>query len=121
MPNSSKGTAIIAITVAKQFYLLFVYNYNHHILFYNLYTLSLIAGVKMNKVLSEDILKKSMVWIILMFDIYHWQIYQNDDYSCGVFVCLYSYCASLMINEDLSKDEWCDVFCSITMIYMLSV
>ena len=58
MPNSSKGTAIIAITVANQFYLLFVYNYNHHILFYNLYTLSLIAGVKMNKVLSEYIFKK---------------------------------------------------------------
>ena len=29
---------------------------------------------------------------------------QNDEYSCGVFVCLYSYCASLMINKDLSKD-----------------
>ena len=26
---------------------------------------------------------------------------QKDDYSCGVFVCLYSYCASSMINEDL--------------------
>ena len=39
--------------------LLIVYNYyNHHILFYNLYTLSLITGVKINKVLSEDILKK---------------------------------------------------------------
>ena len=56
MPNNSKGTTIITITVAKEYYLLFVYNYNHHILFYNLYTLSLITGVKMNKVLLEDIL-----------------------------------------------------------------
>ena len=30
---------------------------------------------------------------------------QNDDYSCGVFFCLYSYCASLMINEGMSRDE----------------
>jgi len=33
---------------------------------------------------------------------------KSDNYSCGVFVCLNSYCASSMINDDLSKDEWCD-------------
>ena len=43
---------------------------------------------------------------------------QKDDYSFGVFVCLYSYCAYPMINEDISNDEWCDAFCSITMIYI---
>ena len=32
---------------------------------------------------------------------------QSDNYSCGVFVCLYSYCASLMVQDDLTKDEWC--------------
>ena len=42
---------------------------------------------------------------------------QNNDYSCGVFVCLYSYCASLMINEELSKDEWCDYICSYSATY----
>ena len=42
---------------------------------------------------------------------------QNDDYSCGVFVCVYSHCASLMINEDLSKHEWCDKFCSLSALY----
>ena len=42
---------------------------------------------------------------------------QNVDYSCGVFICLYSYCASLMINKDLWKDEWCDIFFSISTTY----
>ena len=42
---------------------------------------------------------------------------QSDNYSCGVFVYLYSYCASSMINDDLSKDEWCDKFCHITATY----
>ena len=32
-------------------------------------------------------------------------------------VCLYSYCASLMISGDLSKDEWCDKFCSLSALY----
>ena len=36
---------------------------------------------------------------------------QSDNYSCGVFVCLYSYCVSSMINDDLSTDEWCEIFC----------
>ena len=30
---------------------------------------------------------------------------QSDNYSCGVFVCLYLYCASSMIKDELSKDE----------------
>ena len=42
---------------------------------------------------------------------------QNNDYSCSVFVCLYSYCASLMTNEDLSKDEWCHYICSYSATY----
>ena len=42
---------------------------------------------------------------------------QNDDYLCGVFVCLYSYCASLIIKEDLSKDKWFDKFCSLSALY----
>ena len=42
---------------------------------------------------------------------------QSDNYSCGVFVCLYSYCASSTINDDLPKDEWCDIFFSITATY----
>ena len=35
---------------------------------------------------------------------------QSDDYSYGVFVCLYSYCASSMIKDNTSKDEWCEIF-----------
>ena len=42
---------------------------------------------------------------------------QKDDYSGGTFVCIHSYCASSIINEDLSKDKWCDKFCSISAIY----
>ena len=33
------------------------------------------------------------------------------------FVCIYSYCVSSIINEDLSKDEWCDNFCIISATY----
>ena len=46
---------------------------------------------------------------------------QNNDYPCGIFVCLYSYCTSLMINEDLSKDEWCDKFCSFSSSYDIHI
>ena len=42
---------------------------------------------------------------------------QHDDYSCGVFVCLYSHCTLLVINEDLLKDECCDKFCSYSASY----
>ena len=38
-----------------------------------------------------------------------------------MFVYLYSYCALLMINEDLSKDEWCDKFCSFSAKYDIHV
>ena len=46
---------------------------------------------------------------------------QSDDYSYGVFVCLYSYCASSMIKHDLSKDEWCEIFCNITAKYNIHI
>ena len=46
---------------------------------------------------------------------------QSDNYSCGVFVCLYSYCASSMIKDDLSKDEWCEFFCNITAKYNIHI
>ena len=46
---------------------------------------------------------------------------QSDKNSCGVFVCLYSYCASSMINDDLSKNEWCEFFCQITATYDIHI
>ena len=46
---------------------------------------------------------------------------QNNDYSCGVFVCLDSYCTSLMKYEDLSKEEWCKTFFSYSATYDIHI
>ena len=55
----------------------------------------------------------------------------NDNYSCGVFVCLYSYFASFMINEDGYQTmngvinfvlfQYYMIFTISEVLYMLSV